>query len=83
MKLCEKSKEIDDLKKENEKLKHQIAELQFYVKWIFQHFGGKGGTHLMPIAKTKEWIIDSQQKDWKKLNVESEKYHEPIKCNIF
>ena len=28
MNLCEKSKEIDDLKKENEQLKHQIAELQ-------------------------------------------------------
>ena len=28
MNLCEKSKEIDDLKKENEQLKHQIEELQ-------------------------------------------------------
>ena len=83
MNLCEKSKEIDDLKKENEKLKHQIAELQFYVKWIFKYFDKKEGAHQMPIAKTKAWIIDSQQKDWKKLNVESEKYHEPIQCNIF
>ena len=84
MNLCEKSKEIDDLKQENMQLKAQIAELQFYVSWIFKYFDNKDGRqqHTMPNIKN-EWILDTQKQNWKTLNVSSERYTDPSNCNIF
>ena len=85
MNLCEKSKEIDDLKQENLLLKYQIAELQFYVSWIFNYFDNKNGEskHYMPKVK-KEWILDSQNKDWKSLDITSLRYRNVNdNCNIY
>ena len=74
--LCEKSKEIDTLKRENEKLRENIAELQFMVSCIY-HEKCKS----MPSFNISEWIYDSKYKDWKDLNVYSERYKN--KCIIF
>jgi len=84
MNLCEKSKEIDDLKQENLLLKYQISELQFYVSWIFNYFDNKNGEskHYMPKVKN-EWILDSQNKDWKSLDISSQRYHPNGNCNIY
>ena len=85
MNLCEKSKEINDLKEENLLLKYQIAELQFYVSWIFNYFDNKNGEskHYMPKVK-KEWILDSQNKDWKSLDISSLRYsNAKSDCNIY
>ena len=77
MNLCEKSKEINDLKQENMQLKTQIAELQFYVSWIFNYFDNKNGKnkHYMPKVKN-EWILDTQTTDWKNLDVSSIRYRD-------
>lgn len=74
--LCEKSKEIDTLKRENEKLRENIAELQFMVSCIY-HEKCKS----MPSFNISAWIYDSKNKDWKDLNVYSERYKN--KCIIF
>jgi hypothetical protein len=75
--LCEKSKEIDTLKRENEELREKIAELQFMVSCIY-HEKCKS----MPSFDISAWMNDSKYKDWKDLNVYSERYHN-IKCIIF
>jgi len=75
--LCEKSKEIDTLKRENENLKVKIAELQFMVSCIYHE-----KCKPLPWVNTSAWIFDSKLNNWKNLNVYSEKYMQK-KCIIF
>ena len=74
--LCEKSKEIDTLKSENEILREKIAELQFMVSCIY-HEKGKS----MPHVNIHAWIDDSRHNNWKNLNVYSDRYKQ--RCIIF
>ena len=85
MNLCEKSKEIDYLKAENERLKKQIAELQFYTRWIFEVFDKKNGSsgHRMPKIKFENWMLDSQKNDWKTIELSGEYYDFKGDCSIF
>ena len=85
MNLCEKSKEIDYLKAENERLKKQIAELQFYTRWIFEVFDKKGGniSHKMPKIKFENWMLDSQKNDWKTIELSRKYYDFKGDCSIF
>ena len=83
--LCEKSKEIDILKYENENLKYEnenlkdkIAELQFMVSCIYHE-----KCKPLPWVDTSAWISDSKFNDWKNLNVYSKKYINDLKCIIF
>ena len=64
MNLCEKTKEIDILKKENEKLKNDVAELKYCVRCIYDH-----QKRTMPFMIDNKWIKDCQNNDWKKLNL--------------
>ena len=84
MNLCEKSKEIDYLKAENERLKKQIAELQFYTRFIFKFFNQKNSNigHQMPKIKFENWMLDSQKNDWKTIEL-SDKYCDAKLCIIF
>ena len=80
MNLCEKSKELDMLKKENENLKQQIAELQYFIRWIY-----KKSEKPMPTVEglnTSNWIKDSKIIDWKELDIQSERYGR-VGSNIF
>lgn len=74
--LCEKSKEIDTLKREKERLREDIAELQFMVSCIY-HEKQKS----MPRVNISTWVHDSKYKNWKDLNVYSDRYK--YKCIIF
>ena len=73
MNLCEKTKEIDNLKIENEKLKMDIAELKYCVRCIYSNQNIK-----MPTKISEKWIEDCKNKDWKKLCL-----IDYCNCNIF
>jgi len=73
MNLCEKTKEIDNLKLENEKLKMDIAELKYCVRCIYSDQNKE-----MPTKISEKWIEDCKNKDWKKLLLK-----DYINCNIF
>ena len=82
MNLCEKSKEIDILKKENIKLKNQIAELQFLVSRIY-----RSEIEHKPFCPTEiyteNWIADSKNNDWKHLDPNKQRYYHEVNCTIF
>jgi len=86
MNLCEKSKEIDILKKENITLKNKIAELQFLVSRIYNS-NIMDRPYCPKEIYTENWIEDSKKIDWKLLDPNKERYYDGrdgrIKCTIF